>query len=287
MVFSMIYKPFFPGSVNFRALREFWIRKIWIFNVFINKTKITALTARNTSPAVSVILPFYNAGNTLADSLTSIRHHTFRDFECLLVNNNATDDSEQIAKELCGRDDRFVLLNGQKQGVMHAFNTGLAHARGRYIARADADDINMPDRLRLQYAFLERHPDYGLVASKAIYTPISDNTLGFARYVHWSNGIMTHRQIFLNRFVESPVINPTVMWRRGVCEKYGSYQDGPFPEDYELWLRWLEKGVKFHKLDEYLIAWHDHPGRLTRTDPRYEDRAFFYINPDYSCLRHE
>ncbi len=239
------------------------------------------MTDQNNPPAISVILPFYNAQNTLARCLESLLQQTFTDFECLLIDNNSSDESAQIAKNLCNRDPRFILLNENVQGVMHAFNTGLSAARGRYIARTDADDVNMPMRLEQQYKYLESHKECGVVASKAKYVAHDNNTAGFARYVRWSNSILAQEQIKLNRFVESPVINPTVMWRKDISERYGSNEDGSFPEDYELWLRWLEKEVIFHKLDKPLIEWHDSPQRLTRTDPRYENKAFFMIKSHY------
>ncbi len=236
---------------------------------------------KNITPVISVILPFYNAQNTLARCLKSLMQQTFRDFECLLIDNNSTDGSRTIAMEICLQDSRFILNQETRQGVMHAFNTGLAMACGQYIARTDADDVNMPSRLEKQYKYLESHSACGVVASKVKYVTHGKNTAGFARYVRGSNSVLTDEQIKLNRFVESPVINPTVMWRKEISERYGSYEDGPFPEDYELWLRWLEKGVIFHKLDEPLIEWHDWPQRLTRTDSRYEDKAFFMIKSQY------
>ena len=71
------------------------------------------------------------------------------------------------------------------------------------------------------------------------------------------------------------------MWRKEVSDRYGSYSDGDFPEDYELWLRWLEKGVKFYKLPDKVLSWHDSENRLTRIDDRYSEEAFFNIKTLY------
>jgi hypothetical protein len=100
---------------------------------------------------------------------------------------------------------------------------------------------------------------------------------GYARHVDWLNSVVTPEQITLNRFVESPLAHPSVMFRRELVERFGGYRDGHFPEDYELWLRWLDAGVRMAKVPRALLAWHDPPGRLSRTDPRYDPEAFYRL----------
>lgn len=232
-------------------------------------------------PEISIILPFYNAEHTLARALNSMASQTFTDFECLLINNNSTDKGVEIASEFCAKDDRFVLLIEQKQGVVYAHNRGLKEVKGKYIARMDADDWSFPDRLMKQFTFLENNSEYDVVAGKAEYVPHKAETEGFNRYVNWSNSILDYKDILLKQFIEAPIINPTAMWRKEVSREHGSYLEGNFPEDYELWLRWLEKGVKIHKLSEYMIRWYDSENRLTRVNDNYTDYAFFNIKTQY------
>lgn len=232
-------------------------------------------------PDISVILPFYNAGLTLERALISIKNQSFENYECILINNNSTDKSVEIASKHCDLDHRFILVHEPIQGVVHAHNRGMKVAKGRYIARMDADDWSFPDRLMKQFMFLENHRAYGAVAGKAAYVAHKAETEGFQRYVNWSNGILDYEDILLKQFIESPIINPTAMWRKEVSTQYGSYADGDFPEDYELWLRWLEKGVKIHKLPDHLIRWYDSEQRLTRVDDRYSDDSFFNIKTRY------
>ncbi len=233
-------------------------------------------------PVVSVILPFYNAAGTLDRAVRSIAGQQLDAFECLLVNNNSTDSSREIAREWTRRDSRFRLVDEPRQGVMFAFNAGAEHARGRYLARMDADDVSYPDRLRRQVAFLEEHPGYGAVCGTVRYVSHSEKeTRGFARYVRWVNSVRTYREILHRRFIESPVVNPSALWRREVGEKLGLYRSGDFPEDYEMWLRWLDQGVKIHKLDPPVMEWHDSEHRLTRTHAIYSDAAFYRIKTRY------
>jgi glycosyltransferase involved in cell wall biosynthesis len=232
-------------------------------------------------PAISVILPFYNAADTLGRAIRSIAAQTFFDFECILIDNNSADGSRAIAETWTERDPRFSLIREARQGVVFASNAGAAQARGEYVARMDADDVAMPERLELQAVFLDENPDFGAVSGLVEYVPHDPNTEGFSRYVHWVNSVRSYEDILNNRFVESPVVNPTAMWRKTVSDQYGLYRPGNFPEDYELWLRWLAKGVRIRKLDRVVLQWHDSETRLTRTDPVYSYEAFYRIKTRY------
>ncbi len=229
---------------------------------------------------VSVILPFFNAELTLHKAIESIVQQTYTYWELILVNNQSTDNSAQIAKRYTQKDVRIRLIKENTQGVTFAFNAGLAFARGKYIARMDADDYSYPLRLEQQVRYLENHDEVdavsGLVAYKA-----NARQAGMKHYVNWSNTLVTSKQIADNQFVELPTINPTLVFRRSSIEKYGTYQNGGFPEDYELVLRWLQKGATFAKIPNIILDWHDSSTRLTRTDSRYSTEAFYQIKTIY------
>ncbi len=232
-------------------------------------------------PEVSVILPYFHAENTLADGVESILNQTFSSFELLLVNNNSTDKSLSVAQSLAEKDSRIRLLHESKQGVDHAMNCGLENSRARFIARMDADDISYPDRLEKQVRFLKENQETGLVGSYVKYVPHSSGTGGFKRFVNWVNSFHISEEIERNRFVEIPVVNPTILFRRELFEKLGGCRQGDFPEDYEMQLRYLDAGVKMAKIPEPLLEWHDYSTRLTRTDERYTTEAFFRIKARY------
>ena len=233
------------------------------------------------SPKVSVVLPFCNADKTLSLALQSIADQEFTDFECVMVDNNSSDGSREIAAGWERHDQRFRLIGENVQGVMFASNRGCDAARGDYLARMDADDVSRPGRLRLQSEFLDGHPDFGAVAGLANHVGDPETTGGFQRFVEWGNSLVTYKEIYNNRFIEAPIVNPTAMWRRETMEQFGLYQAGDFPEDYEMWLRWLDQGVKIAKVPEVVLDWHDSAGRLTRTHPIYSDRAFYEIKSKY------
>jgi len=234
-----------------------------------------------THPKVSVVLPFFNAEKTLHRAVESIHEQEFVDFECLLVDNNSSDRSGEIANEWTGRDRRIKLVSESRQGVMFASNYGAAQSTGGYLARMDADDWAYPERLTLQVEFLNRNPEYGAIAGRVRHVGEPKQTEGFRRFVDWSNSLTTYEEISSRRFIEAPIVNPTAMWRRETMVKHGMYLCGDFPEDYEMWLRWLDQGVKIAKLPEIILDWHDSEQRLTRTDPIYSDKSFYEIKSRY------
>ncbi len=199
-----------------------------------------------------------------------------------MINNNSIDKSEIIAQNCQRNDSRFRLINESKQGVVFASNKGAQYAKGKYISRMDADDEMHPDKLKLQADFLSKNPEFSAVATMVEYVSHDlKKTKGFQRYVIWNNSIKTYAQLIKSQFIEMPLVNPTCMWRKTAADKFGLYRNGNFPEDYEMWLRWLYRGAKICKLPVPLLKWHDSESRLTRTQPIYSNEAFYKIKTKY------
>lgn len=232
------------------------------------------------APSVSVILPFRNAELSLRESVESILHQTHTDFELLLIDNNSSDQSTTTAKDFAQKDERIRYITEYHVGIVHALHTGLAQATCKYIARMDADDIAYPERLQRQYQYLKQNPSVDVVACQ-VSCGESEKSEGIMTYVNWANALVSHEDMFLNRFIDSPIIHPTVMFRKSLLAQLDSYREGSFPEDFELWLRWMEAGVRFYKLPEVLLYWRDSENRLTRKDARYKTEAFYRIKTAY------
>ncbi|MBT6958050.1 MAG: glycosyltransferase [Opitutae bacterium] len=232
-------------------------------------------------PIVSVLLPFHDAFATLKGAVASIREQTFQDWELILVDDGSTDGSRDLARYLTLRDSRIHLIEMSHKGIVDALNTGLKAVSGDFVARMDADDLCFPERLARQFAFLEGHPDIGLVSCLVEHCGDPCAQQGYAEYIRWINELVDPNDISMQRFVESPFAHPSVMFRRELVNKYGSYMHGDFPEDYDLWLRWMERGVRMAKVQEVLLQWMDLPGRLSRTDVRYRLKAFYQLKFKY------
>lgn len=226
-------------------------------------------------PRVSVLLPFHNAGAVLHAAISSIDQQTFTDRELLLIDNASSDESPVIAQRWADRDPRIKVLHEPRIGIAHALNTGLAQAKGRYIARMDADDISHPDRLAQQVAYLDAHPEIGVLGTRTAFASTMQESRGMQAFVDWQNAILSPHEHYVKRFVDVPLAHPTVLFRRELVEQHGGYDTGPLPEDHELWLRWMDAGVRFAKLPRKLLTWNDHAQRLSRTHPNYSVDAFF------------
>ncbi len=231
---------------------------------------------------VSIILPAYNAAQTIALAAASCLHQSYADFELIIIDDGSTDETAAILEQISQTDKRIrIISHPQNKGIVESLNTGIIASCGNFIARMDADDVMYPERIAIQIEFLLQNNDIGLVSCLVEHGGDAITQEGYATHVNWINSIIASEAIALNRFVESPLSHPSVMFRKELAEKHGNYRAGDFPEDYELWLRWMDAGVKMGKVPKQLLFWNDLTGRLSRMDERYSDEAFNRIKTDY------
>ena len=224
---------------------------------------------------VSVLLPFRNSAHTLDAAISSIVEQSFDDRELVLIDNASNDESPSIGRRWAENEPRIRVLHEPRIGIAHALNTGLAHAEGGYIARMDADDISHPERLAEQVAYLDAHPEIGVLGTRTAFASSVQESRGMQAFVQWQNALLDPHAHYVKRFVDAPLAHPTVMFRRELVDEFGGYDTGPLPEDHELWLRWMDAGVRFAKLPAELLTWNDHAHRLSRTHSNYSVDAFF------------
>ena len=225
------------------------------------------------APRVSVLLPVKDAAATLPECLASLRGQSLGDHEVVAVDDGSTDGSLALLERAAAEDPRVRVLPAAAPGLVAALNTGLRAARGRFLARMDADDVAHEERLRLQVLALERDPATSILGARVTVLGGSANA-GMRAYVEWSNGLLDDAAIRRDLFVESPLVHPSVMMRARVLLDLGGYRTYDGPEDYDLWLRAAAAGARFAKLEEPLLLWRDGPARLTRKDPRYAPARF-------------
>jgi glycosyltransferase involved in cell wall biosynthesis len=220
------------------------------------------------APAVSIVMPVRDAAATLPATLRSIRRQTLVDFEIIAVDDGSVDGSLEVLRAEALADPRIVVLAGPAHGIVAALRAGLAAARAPLIARMDADDVMHPRRLEWQVAALAADPGLAVIAGQAVAFPRAAVSDGTRAYLAWQNRVLTPVDVRAEIYVEAPFVHPSVIIRRAALAAVGGYRDGPFPEDYDLWLRLHEAGLPMAKLPRVLLAWRESPGRATRTDPR-------------------
>ena len=219
------------------------------------------------------MLPVRDAETTLGDALTSVRQQTFEDFECLIVDDGSQDRSAEIARAVSREDQRFGLLRNASPGLVQALNLGLERAQGRWVARLDADDRMHPERLSMQLRALVEHPSWLGTGCHVELFPRGRLGKGRLQYERWLNSMFTANDVRRERFVECPLAHPTWLFRRDLLVEY-RYRDFSGPEDYDLMLRVLGAGHDVGVVPHKLLAWRDHPTRLSRVNPRYDIERF-------------
>ena len=222
-------------------------------------------------PVVSVVMPVRNAGEYLEAAVQSILGQTFANLELILVDDHSTDDAIGM---LSKTDPRLLLASNPGQGVSSAFNAGFARARGRFIARMDADDIALPHRIERQLQHLSDYPDIEICGTCVEIFDDRGVAGGNLRYQDWLNACRSPEVIHRELFIESPIPNPTAMFRRESLLRLGGYADPEWPEDYDLYLRADALGMQMGKPKGVLLRWREHDARLTRTDERYKLKRF-------------
>ena len=226
------------------------------------------------STKVSILLPVRNEERFLPAALTSLLRQSLTSWELICVDDGSTDATPIILAGAAAADPRVRLFHTGGRGLVAALNLGLARCRFSLVARMDGDDICHPRRLELQAARMTAEPEVGLVACTFRHFPRHRVGKGMLAYEAWQNSLHTHEAIIRDLFVESPVVHPSVMFRKELVEAVGGYRETGWAEDYDLWLRLAAAGTRFARLPRPLFFWQERPERATRTSPLYSAEAF-------------
>ena len=170
-------------------------------------------------PAISVAMSVFNCERYLASAIESILAQTFGDFEFLILNDGSTDGSAAIIDHYASRDQRIRAIHRGNCGLIASLNQLLAEARAPIIARMDADDLAIPERFERQYAFLEAHPDYGVVSS---WTDDIDAE-GRIMSEHTASHPTDHAGFLEAVHHRTPLCHPAAMYRRDLVLQVGGY----------------------------------------------------------------
>ncbi|MCU1228668.1 MAG: glycosyltransferase [Acidobacteria bacterium] len=209
------------------------------------------------APRVSVVLPVWNGERFLVRAIESVLAQTFTSLELLVIDDGSTDETAAIARGFAARDARVVVVTREHGGVAQALNAGIAAARGQYIARMDADDVSFPSRLQRQIEFLDARPDCVAVGTAVEIIDEIGEHVGTKTFAE------THDEIESELIGgTSAIAHPTVLARRDALVAVGGYELDRYPsEDYDLWIRLVEKG-QLANLREPLLAYRRHRGAI-------------------------
>lgn len=220
-------------------------------------------------PRLCVLLPARNAARTVRAAVVSILRQTERDLSVVCVDDGSTDATAEVLEGIAAREPRVVVVRGPGEGIARALNRGLARCDAEIVARMDADDVAHPERLALQRQAFAADPALVAAGSRVALFPRAAVRAGMVRYAAWLNGLVSPELVARDLLVEAPLVHPASAIRRDALAAAAGWRDGPFPEDYDLWLRLSVAGGRLTNLPRTLLRWRESPGRLTRKDPRY------------------
>jgi glycosyltransferase involved in cell wall biosynthesis len=220
-------------------------------------------------------MPLYNAERFVMEAVQSILHQRYTDFELIVVDDGSTDEGAALVASI--GDDRIRLIRQPNKGIAAALNTGLALARGALIARMDADDVALAHRLDAQVAFMDVHPDVGLLGTWATIEDQEGRPLGV--FDHPTD----HATISYRLLFDAPFVHPSMMIRRHLLDTYGGYDgDATIFEDHDLWRR-LVPHTRAANLPSYLLRYRRLPNSLSHKEDRRTDRL---VEGRVRCILH-
>jgi len=189
-------------------------------------------------PLISVVMPAYNAQKYINSAIESILNQTFKNFELIIVNDCSTDNTINIVNSFIRKDARVKIINNKKRlNIAASLNKGINKASSNIIARMDADDISLPNRLELQYKLINSSKNISVVGANIIVMDIDENEIAIRNYPDSSEKL----KACLFRY--SPFAHPVACFRRDIFNSVGGYNPKYSPtEDLDLWFR---LGVKY------------------------------------------
>lgn len=211
--------------------------------------------ARNT---VTVIMSVHNGARYLREAISSILNQTLKEFEFIIVDDASTDESESIIHSFT--DPRIkILKNEQNIGLTKSLNIALQKSTGTYIARMDADDIALPERLTVQKNFLDTHPDIVCVGSALRI--IDEHGVEQGSKTVFSDPAL----LGFHMKMKNQIAHPTVLFRKdAILSVHGYDETFTYAQDYDLWSRLLEMGFQFSNIEMPLLLYRIHTNSITQ-----------------------
>lgn len=228
-------------------------------------------------PLLSVLMAVHNGEKYLQDAIKSMLNQTFRNFEFLIIDDGSIDGSATILEEYAKHDTRIRLIHQHNRGLTKSLNRGIFEAKGRLIARMDADDIALPDRLAKQIAFLNKNSEIAALGTWVHFIDEHGSALGS------SNGATTPGQIKWDLSTRNNIWHPTAIIRREWLEKLRGYDESfPVAQDYDLWARLCQMGGQMAVLPEPLLKYRWNSNQISKKKAETQNQAVLRVLTAYN-----
>jgi glycosyltransferase involved in cell wall biosynthesis len=222
------------------------------------------------NPLVSILLPAYNCEKYLQQTMDSLLTQSFQDFELLVINDGSTDGTEAIINSYADPRIKHIKNDGNK-GLIYSLNHAIEIAKGKYLARMDADDICKTDRLAKQLQWMEQHPSTAVVGCHIQFINEHNNPTG-----EWPLDKQTSSAESIKKTMawENCLAHPSVMMRSSILKNYQYASTQKHSEDYDLWLQLLADGHTIEKVPETLLLYRVHGQSVTGSIHRKKNSFF-------------
>lgn len=205
-------------------------------------------------PKISVVMPVFNTEKYLDEAIQSILEQTFTDFEFIIIDDGSTDNSLDIIRRYQNKDGRIVIISRKNKGLVYSLNEGIKKAKGKYIARMDADDISLPDRFENQINFMKSN-NIDICGSSIVL--FNNNKIIGKQSTPTTDVDIKFTLMFMSAFA-----HPTVVMDRKIFDRL-KYQQYTYAEDYKLWTDIALHGYKMGNLDMPLLKYRVHQSQIS------------------------
>jgi glycosyltransferase involved in cell wall biosynthesis len=225
-------------------------------------------------PLVSVIMPVHNAGAFLSEAIESILNQTYENFELIIVDDASNDLSSSIIKRYKRKYPTkiytYTLIHALGQSGDPATDFGISKAKGTYIAKMDADDVAVPERLERQVKFLQKNKDIFLVGSHAEIIDRNGKKLGIKQTP------VSHKKIYTSFFLYCNVIHPSIMFRNNFSNNFYKIKF-PYFNEYYTFFKLMSQGKRFANIPEPLLLYRIHGNNDTFSHTREKFKSTLRI----------
>ena len=232
-------------------------------------------------PLVSILIPFKNTADFIAECLESIIRQSYLNWEVLAINDHSTDSSLELVNDFVKKDKRIQCFPNDGNGIIAALRTAYTKRKGGFITRMDADDIMTPNKLEVMVSALLVRGKGHIAIGQVKYFSHRGISNGYARYENWLNGLSKSGTNYEEIYKECVIPSPCWMTYREDLEACGAFTPDRYPEDYDLAFRFYEKRLKCIPCDELLHYWRDYDTRTSRTSEHYAQNYFLDIKLHY------
>ena len=228
------------------------------------------------NPAISVIMSVYNGETYLKEAIESVMNQTFQNWELIIINDCSTDSTSEILADFAAKDERIkVYPNEVNLRLPTSLNKAILLCNGKYIARMDADDICLPDRLEKQYKFMEENGDVALSSCRFMTVKNGVYASGGA------GGRCDSEALRAMLLVVNPILHPGVIAKAEVMKRFSYDTTLTCTEDLELWTRMAMENQKIQILPECLLIYRLHDKQITSTTLERQHTEVLKIEQKY------